>query len=123
MRGAWVSRARLHAADGSPMPTKHTSSSALGARGVELSLNAIRAGALMAVEKPGAPGTPGFGERRSQFLALAKAMSEVKVVRRWAGGQRVARVPEGKAPGRRRSPPGWWRSPDPPVGRRRCIAC
>ena len=26
MRGACVNRARLHAADGSPMPTKHTSS-------------------------------------------------------------------------------------------------
>jgi hypothetical protein len=24
--GAWVNRARLHAADGAPIPTKHTSS-------------------------------------------------------------------------------------------------
>jgi two-component system chemotaxis response regulator CheB len=58
-------------------------SSALGERGVELSLHAIRAGALMAVEKPGAPGSQGFAERRAQLLALAKAMSAVKVVRRW----------------------------------------
>src|SRR5262249_20978904 len=26
MSGAWVSRARLHATEGAPMPTKHTSS-------------------------------------------------------------------------------------------------
>jgi two-component system, chemotaxis family, protein-glutamate methylesterase/glutaminase len=74
-------------------------SSALGARGVELSLNAMRAGALMAVEKPGAPGSPGFAERRSQFLALAKAMSEVKVVRRWASSGREVKVPRRTAPG------------------------
>jgi two-component system chemotaxis response regulator CheB len=65
-------------------------SSALGERGVELSLHAIRAGALMAVEKPGAPGSPGFDRRRAQLLSLAKAMAEVKVVRRWPATARRA---------------------------------
>jgi two-component system chemotaxis response regulator CheB len=69
-------------------------SSALRDRGVELSLHAIRAGALMAVEKPGAPGSPGFAERRAQFLALAKAMSQVKVVRRWATGRPGTSAPD-----------------------------
>jgi two-component system, chemotaxis family, protein-glutamate methylesterase/glutaminase len=64
-------------------------SSALKDRGVELSLHAIRAGALMCVEKPGPPGGPQFAERRAQFLSIAKAMAQVKVVRRWA----TARVP------------------------------
>jgi two-component system, chemotaxis family, protein-glutamate methylesterase/glutaminase len=69
-------------------------SSALRDKGIELSLHAIRAGALMAVEKPGAPGSPGFAERRSQFLSLAKAMSQVKVVRRWANSRPATSAPE-----------------------------
>lgn len=59
-------------------------SSGVRDRGVELSLHALRAGALMAVEKPEPPASPLFGERRAQFLATAKAMAQVKVVRRWA---------------------------------------
>jgi two-component system, chemotaxis family, protein-glutamate methylesterase/glutaminase len=59
-------------------------SSALRDKGVELSLHAIRAGALMCVEKPVPPSSPGFAESRAQFLSLAKAMAQVKVVRRWA---------------------------------------
>jgi two-component system, chemotaxis family, protein-glutamate methylesterase/glutaminase len=72
-------------------------SSTLGERGVELSLHAIRAGALMAVEKPGAPGSPGFAERRAQLLSLAKAMAQVKVVRRWATSRRPAPLTDGAA--------------------------
>jgi two-component system, chemotaxis family, protein-glutamate methylesterase/glutaminase len=59
-------------------------SSTVRDRGVELSLDAIRAGALMCVEKPLPPGSPDYERRRSQFLGLAKAMAQVKVVRRWA---------------------------------------
>jgi two-component system, chemotaxis family, protein-glutamate methylesterase/glutaminase len=68
-------------------------SSTMRDRGVELSLDAIRAGALMCVEKPLPPGAPDYADRRSQFLALAKAMAQVKVVRRWA----TARVPSAAA--------------------------
>ena len=53
---------------------------------VELSLNAIQAGALMVVEKPSDPQSPSFSRQRDQLLTMAKAMSEVKVVRRWSGG-------------------------------------
>jgi two-component system chemotaxis response regulator CheB len=66
-------------------------SSALRDRGVELSLHAIRAGALMCVEKPAPPGAANFAERRAQFLALAKAMAQVKVVRHWATSRPVLR--------------------------------
>jgi len=69
-------------------------SSALRDRGVELSLHAIRAGALMCVEKPGPPGGPDFAERRAQFLSLAKAMAQVKVVRRWAGSRQIPTPPD-----------------------------
>jgi two-component system chemotaxis response regulator CheB len=50
---------------------------------VSLSLNAIRAGALMVVSTPDDPQSPAFEKRRSELLAMAKAMAHVKVVRRW----------------------------------------
>ena len=74
-------------------------SSALRERGVELSLHAIRAGALMAVEKPGPPGLPDFAERRAQFLSQAKAMAGVKVVRRWATSPPAPEVDRGDPAG------------------------
>lgn len=53
---------------------------------VELSLNAVRAGALMVVPTPGNPGSEHFEEHCRHFLAMVKAMARVKVVRRWARG-------------------------------------
>jgi two-component system chemotaxis response regulator CheB len=47
---------------------------------VSLGLSATQAGALMLVEKPSRD-----REELGSFLAMAKAMSEVKVVRRWRG--------------------------------------
>ena len=35
------------------------------------------------IAKPDGPGVPGFNARRTEFVSLIKAMSEVKVVRRW----------------------------------------
>jgi two-component system chemotaxis response regulator CheB len=64
-----------------PAPIIIVSSSSSG-REVELSLNALRAGALMVVPKPDDPGSPHFNGRQGQFLAMAKAMADVKVVRR-----------------------------------------
>ncbi len=50
---------------------------------VSLSLNAMRAGALMVVSTPDDPRSPMFDRRRADLLAMAKAMAQVKVVRRW----------------------------------------
>jgi len=81
-----------------PTPIIIVSSSGSG-REVDLSLNALRAGALMVVPKPDDPASPMFNGRLEQFLSMAKAMAGVKVVRRWA---------------RRTTPPP--PAPDPPPG-------
>src|SRR5574341_718724 len=65
-----------------PTPIIIVSSSSSGPD-VELSLNALRAGALMLVAKPDDPQSPQFNGRQSQFVAMVKAMADVKVVRRW----------------------------------------
>ena len=56
-------------------------SSAVGGD-VELSLEAMRAGALMVMAKPEGPTSPGFADERRQFVSMVRAMSQVKVVRR-----------------------------------------
>ncbi len=48
---------------------------------IDLSLSATRVGALMVVEKPGRPDSPGFDAQRERLLSMVKAMTEVKVVR------------------------------------------
>jgi two-component system chemotaxis response regulator CheB len=73
-----------------PTPIIIVSSSASG-RDVELSLNALRAGALMVVPKPDDPTSPLFNGKQAQFLGMARAMADVKVVRRW--GRRPAEPP------------------------------
>ncbi len=76
-----------------PTPILIVSSSVSG-RDVELSLNAMRAGALMVIPKPDDPQSARFDGRREELVAMAKAMARVKVVRRWAAD----------SPGTRRSP-------------------
>jgi two-component system chemotaxis response regulator CheB len=49
---------------------------------VELSLEATRAGALMVLPKPEGPLSSGFASDRRQIVSMARAMSQVKVVRR-----------------------------------------
>ncbi len=49
---------------------------------VKLSLEATRAGALMVLPKPEGPASPGFASDRRQIVSMARAMSQVKVVRR-----------------------------------------
>lgn len=66
-----------------PTPIIIVSSSASGPD-VELSLNALRAGALMLVAKPDDPQSPLFDGRQGQFVTMVKAMADVKVVRRWS---------------------------------------
>jgi two-component system chemotaxis response regulator CheB len=83
-----------------PTPIVIVSSSASG-REVELSLNAIRAGALMVLAKPDDPQSARFDGCREELVAMAKAMAHVKVVRRWAPRARAAPplAPLGRAPG------------------------
>jgi two-component system chemotaxis response regulator CheB len=73
-----------------PTPILIVSSSTSG-RDVELSLNAMRAGALMVVAKPDDPQSARFDGRRDELVAMAKAMARVKVVRRWAPDTRAVR--------------------------------
>jgi two-component system, chemotaxis family, protein-glutamate methylesterase/glutaminase len=73
-------------------------SSAHGDRGRELSVDASQAGALMVIEKPGSPASPEFPEWRARFLALAKAMAGVKVVRRWAASRMAGPAPRSPEP-------------------------
>jgi two-component system chemotaxis response regulator CheB len=66
------------------------------AREVAVSMHALRAGALTVIPKPTGPASLDFEETARQFRATVKAMSQVKVVRRWAtskpseGAQRTA---------------------------------
>lgn len=57
-------------------------SSAVRSDEVELSLEAMRAGALMVMAKPQGPTSPEFASERRQFVSMVRAMSQVKVVRR-----------------------------------------
>ncbi|MBI2840452.1 MAG: chemotaxis-specific protein-glutamate methyltransferase CheB [Acidobacteria bacterium] len=59
-------------------------SSSFRARDVEVSMHALRAGALSVLAKPDGIGSPEFEASGRQFLQSVKAMSQVKVVRRWA---------------------------------------
>ena len=58
-------------------------SSQANAGELELSLEATRAGALMVLPKPEGPHSPRFREQQDHLIAMVKAMSDVKVVRRW----------------------------------------
>jgi two-component system chemotaxis response regulator CheB len=56
---------------------------------VKLSLDATRAGALMVLPKPDGPLSPRFASDRRQLVSMARAMSQVKVVRRHGAEARV----------------------------------
>lgn len=51
-------------------------------RDVEMSLRAVQLGALTVLPKPVGPGSPGFEASAGRLVSLAKALAEVKVVRR-----------------------------------------
>lgn len=68
-----------------PTPIVIVSSQANRAN-VELSLNAVRAGALMVVPTPAHPSSEQFAGERDYLLTMVKAMARVKVVRRWSSG-------------------------------------
>ncbi|MEX2182618.1 MAG: chemotaxis-specific protein-glutamate methyltransferase CheB [Gemmatimonadaceae bacterium] len=75
-----------------PIPIIIVSSSA-NSEGMGLSFNALRAGALLVVPKPDNPHSALFDGQRAEFLTMAKAMSQVKVVRRWASRTPAVVVP------------------------------
>jgi two-component system, chemotaxis family, protein-glutamate methylesterase/glutaminase len=56
----------------------------------DLSLSATQAGALMALAKPEGPGSARFREQSAQLVSMVRAMSTVKVVRRWRAAEPAA---------------------------------
>ncbi len=59
-------------------------SATLDVKAVDVSLHALRLGALSVLEKPLGPGAEDYPETCARFIATIRAMSAVKVVRRWA---------------------------------------
>jgi two-component system chemotaxis response regulator CheB len=78
-----------------PTPIVIVSASVDG-REVEVSMHALRVGALTVIAKPEGPASPEFAELSRRFLATVKSMSQVKVVRHWPE-RAAARVVAGPA--------------------------
>jgi two-component system chemotaxis response regulator CheB len=76
-------------------------SATLDVKAVDVSLHALRLGALSVLEKPPGPGAVNFQETCDRFIATIRAMSAVKVVRRWAEHH----VPRPEFAAEQRSPP------------------
>jgi two-component system chemotaxis response regulator CheB len=76
------------------------------AREVAVSLHALRAGALTVLPKPIGPANADFDEVARQFRNTVKAMSQVKVVRRWATSSPVHRPSAPPLPPPREGPAG-----------------
>jgi two-component system chemotaxis response regulator CheB len=72
-------------------------SSSVDVRSVETSMHALRAGALAAIPKPEGPSSPRFEDDSEHFADTVRAMSQVKVVRRWPDRQ-PDRPPEPRPP-------------------------
>lgn len=58
-------------------------SAAYHERDVEVSMHALRMGALTVLPKPPGPGAPGFEQAWNHLVQTVRAMAGVKVVRRW----------------------------------------
>lgn len=78
-------------------------SGSLDVREVEVSMHALRAGALTVLPKPPGPESPDFEKQSRRFIDSIKAMSQVKVVRRWAERARQEPRPQ-PLPGVRNGP-------------------
>jgi two-component system, chemotaxis family, protein-glutamate methylesterase/glutaminase len=71
---------------------------------VDMSMHALRAGALAIVAKPAGPGSAGFDAEAQQLIAQVKMMAQVKVVRHWrpaVAAQRPAPPPTARFGGTR----------------------
>ena len=64
------------------LPTPIVICSSLDVRDVAISLEALRAGALAVLPKPGGPGTEQFEQESRHFVATVKAMARVRIIRR-----------------------------------------
>lgn len=73
----------------SPTPIVVVSSS-VNPRDLASSFAAMKAGALVALAKPSSGADPQSAAERQAFVSTVKAMSKVKVVRRWSGSYRTA---------------------------------
>lgn len=76
----------------SPTPIIIVSSQARDSE-VSLSLDATRAGALLVLPKPEGPGSGRFDSDQRQLVSMVKALSHVKVVRRWRASGSIVNVP------------------------------
>lgn len=76
-------------------------SASVNIRDVEISMHALRAGALAVMEKPVGPASPDFERQARELVATVKAMAAVKVVRR-----RIERGPRAPAAGTAKKPVG-----------------
>lgn len=79
-----------------PMPIVMVSAS-LSRDEVAMTFEALKAGALMVVEKPGGPDHPSHAEAAKRLVEAVKLMAEVKVVRRWRTKEQVACPPTVRA--------------------------
>jgi Chemotaxis response regulator containing a CheY-like receiver domain and a methylesterase domain len=86
----------------SPCPIVIVSSQARDAD-VSLSLDATRAGALLVLPKPEGPGSGHFDSDQRQLVAMVKALSHVKVVRRWRGSGSIQNASAGEKASVKRS--------------------
>ncbi|MBW3630114.1 MAG: chemotaxis-specific protein-glutamate methyltransferase CheB [Gemmatimonadetes bacterium] len=66
---------------------------------VQLSLDALAAGALMVMPTPDNPRSPHFADRADQLRSMVRAMSQVKVVRRWRPRSEPVRPPVNRGAG------------------------
>lgn len=85
-------------------PTPIVMVSAVNTLDVDLSLTATQAGALMALPKPEGPHAPRFDAVAEELRGMVRAMSQVKVVRRWGGAASASEsalpVPSARRPTR-----------------------
>jgi two-component system, chemotaxis family, protein-glutamate methylesterase/glutaminase len=68
----------------SDVPTPIVIVSSLDVRSVQISMEALRSGALAVLPKPTGPSAPGWTKSRDTLLATVRSMSQVRLVRRWA---------------------------------------
>ncbi|MDB4944679.1 MAG: chemotaxis response regulator protein-glutamate methylesterase [Labilithrix sp.] len=68
----------------SDVPTPIVIVSSLDVHSVQISMEALRSGALAVLPKPTGPAAPGWATSRATLLATVRSMSQVRLVRRWA---------------------------------------
>lgn len=71
---------------------------------VDLSFQALQAGALAVVEKPPARQDPDFQQKQRQLISTLTAMSQVNLVRRWDTGPLTGTVATAPCPQRQDAP-------------------